>query len=128
MVWSAHCLGSCLVASSCSASLTMSFFVFFFSSRRRHTRWNCDWSSDVCSSDLNAALLADRRRGGEPFCEQTQHVESADQIDIDDADKLRQRIDTVLADGALRAADAGAVHQHARDAVEIGRASCRERV
>src|SRR5689334_24772152 len=29
------------------------FFVFFFfSSRRRHTRLNCDWSSDVCSSDL----------------------------------------------------------------------------
>src|SRR5689334_24309527 len=26
--------------------------LFFFSSRRRHTRWNCDWSSDVCSSDL----------------------------------------------------------------------------
>src|SRR5689334_20309192 len=26
----------------------------FFSSRRRHTRWNCDWSSDVCSSDLRA--------------------------------------------------------------------------
>src|SRR5689334_24386052 len=32
---------------------------FFFSSRRRHTRWNCDWSSDVCSSDLPAA----RRKG-----------------------------------------------------------------
>src|SRR5689334_24346849 len=28
------------------------FFSFFFSSRRRHTRLNCDWSSDVCSSDL----------------------------------------------------------------------------
>src|SRR5207253_7641852 len=28
------------------------FFVFFFSSRRRHTRWPRDWSSDVCSSDL----------------------------------------------------------------------------
>src|SRR2546430_4213914 len=26
-------------------------FVFFFSSRRRHTRFDCDWSSDVCSSD-----------------------------------------------------------------------------
>src|SRR2546430_16521788 len=26
--------------------------VFFFSSRRRHTRFDCDWSSDVCSSDL----------------------------------------------------------------------------
>src|SRR6266481_8338038 len=29
-----------------------SYSIFFFSSRRRHTRWNCDWSSDVCSSDL----------------------------------------------------------------------------
>src|SRR5690242_20928816 len=26
--------------------------LFFFSSRRRHTRLTCDWSSDVCSSDL----------------------------------------------------------------------------
>src|SRR2546430_13045001 len=25
---------------------------FFFASRRRHTRFDCDWSSDVCSSDL----------------------------------------------------------------------------
>src|SRR5438270_12946000 len=30
-------------------------FIFFFSSRRRHTRFDCDWSSDVCSSDLTAA-------------------------------------------------------------------------
>src|SRR6267142_3991134 len=28
-------------------------FFFFFSSRRRHTRLTCDWSSDVCSSDLD---------------------------------------------------------------------------
>src|SRR5260370_23531621 len=28
--------------------------VFFFSSRRRHTRFKCDWSSDVCSSDLDS--------------------------------------------------------------------------
>src|SRR5256886_498703 len=42
---------------------------FFFSSRRRHTRFDCDWSSDVCSSDLNqgngestdVALSADGR-------------------------------------------------------------------
>src|SRR5256886_4516029 len=27
---------------------------FFFSSRRRHTRFDCDWSSDVCSSDLRS--------------------------------------------------------------------------
>src|SRR5260370_1420863 len=29
--------------------------LFFFSSRRRHTRFKCDWSSDVCSSDLACA-------------------------------------------------------------------------
>src|SRR6266481_7850413 len=34
------------------------FFFFFFSSRRRHTRWNCDWSSDVCSSDLFVIMPA----------------------------------------------------------------------
>src|SRR5476649_2974215 len=31
----------------------MVLFCFFFSSRRRHTRSLCDWSSDVCSSDLD---------------------------------------------------------------------------
>src|SRR5438309_5208885 len=31
---------------------------FFFSSRRRHTRWNCDWSSDVCSSHLPLGEVA----------------------------------------------------------------------
>src|SRR2546430_7070502 len=31
--------------------------VFFFSSRRRHTRFDCDWSSDVCSSDLAPAMV-----------------------------------------------------------------------
>src|SRR5690242_21003609 len=35
-------------------------FFFFFSSRRRHTRLTCDWSSDVCSSDLAESL--DRAR------------------------------------------------------------------
>src|SRR4030066_1704714 len=34
----------------------MVFFFFFFSSRRRHTRFKCDWSSDVCSSDLTLAF------------------------------------------------------------------------
>src|SRR5207237_2620238 len=37
----------------------------FFSSRRRHTRFKCDWSSDVCSSDLprlGSLVTLDRRR------------------------------------------------------------------
>src|SRR5690606_40281173 len=32
-------------------------FLFFFSSRRRHTRFSRDWSSDVCSSDLDLSSL-----------------------------------------------------------------------
>src|SRR2546427_11865565 len=35
-------------------------FFFFFSSRRRHTRFDCDWSSDVCSSDLERYLSQGR--------------------------------------------------------------------
>src|SRR5690242_20806063 len=38
---------------------------FFFSSRRRHTRLTCDWSSDVCSSDL------------QPQCEQAGPIRRA---------------------------------------------------
>src|SRR5215204_7606023 len=34
------------------------WIVFFFSSRRRHTRSLCDWSSDVCSSDLTCSRKA----------------------------------------------------------------------
>src|SRR6266508_6236240 len=48
----------------------MFFVFFFFSSRRRHTRWPRDWSSDVCSSDLASCTPAryGRRssRGGYP--------------------------------------------------------------
>src|SRR5439155_5293132 len=45
------------------------YTIFIFSSRRRHTRWPRDWSSDVCSSDLAidslAKALADVREGDE---------------------------------------------------------------
>src|SRR2546430_5809090 len=37
--------------------------VFFFSSRRRHTRFDCDWSSDVCSSDLGKWNINKRTLG-----------------------------------------------------------------
>src|SRR6266481_8556707 len=48
---------------------------FFFSSRRRHTRWNCDWSSDVCSSDLARCLVAncDRRHYGHKLWRVVRH-------------------------------------------------------
>src|SRR5690606_39876342 len=42
---------------------------FFFSSRRRHTRFSRDWSSDVCSSDLH---YRQRIKMGQPFSSQMQ--------------------------------------------------------
>src|SRR5256886_5218163 len=43
---------------------------FFFSSRRRHTRFDCDWSSDVCSSDLQSESLT----GKVPFARTWMHT------------------------------------------------------
>src|SRR5215813_14495968 len=63
--------------------------VFFFSSRRRHTRCGRDWSSDVCSSDLNLAASLPRR---------WRHVQGVGHWAEQVAEALR------LADGALVAA------------------------
>src|SRR2546427_799414 len=41
----------------CARTTQVCSLFFFFSSRRRHTRFDCDWSSDVCSSDLVAHRL-----------------------------------------------------------------------
>src|SRR4051812_50120966 len=53
-------MSHCHEAVFCFCSLMLFFFCFFFffSSRRRHTRLTCDWSSDVCSSDLDAPASA----------------------------------------------------------------------
>src|SRR6266481_2656057 len=67
--WSPKCLRVTLLVRSCEP--------FFFSSRRRHTRWNCDWISDVCSSDLAQALI-------DGFCESYRRAPSAITLDIDD--------------------------------------------
>src|SRR5258706_8026189 len=48
--WCKGSLGACVLR-------VVTLFVFFFSSRRRHTRLVSDWSSDVCSSDLAYSRL-----------------------------------------------------------------------
>src|SRR5438445_13563782 len=64
----ANCV--CIVVSSCGCTVLC---IFFFSSRRRHTRYWRDWSSDVCSSDLyliqlTSQVLAKRDRAtGRPL-------------------------------------------------------------
>src|SRR2546430_7517813 len=41
----------------CEIAGSQVWLLFFFSSRRRHTRFDCDWSSDVCSSDLKTRVI-----------------------------------------------------------------------
>src|SRR2546430_3445347 len=59
-----------------------SFVCFFFSSRRRHTRFDCDWSSDVCSSDLiyrhrNGAYFGSTKKRSDEFRGIGKHDENA---------------------------------------------------
>src|SRR5260370_270566 len=59
----------CVCFYSSNIFVILSFFFFFFSSRRRHTRFKCDWSSDVCSSDLHVI------HGGDGFYAAIDNVE-----------------------------------------------------
>src|SRR5690242_21711533 len=118
----------------------MSFDFFFFSSRRRHTRLTCDWSSDVCSSDLNAqsrqALDASGRRGRRNAL--TERVDQLARGLVALAPRAEAAVDDLLEMVAAREAPhvlaphrGGdvAAEQHRRDesdlvdVVEIGRAS-----
>src|SRR5256886_6345363 len=81
-------------------------YVFFFSSRRRHTRFDCDWSSDVCSSDLierGAAQVHERAvrehhlqtedvRGGEAVLEAVGAPRVLGDVAADGAALLRGRV------------------------------------
>src|SRR5256885_10992725 len=60
-VWNGMTRNSILVADSYVTSL-----FFFFSSRRRHTRLQGDWSSDVCSSDLPLLFQTGETAYGKP--------------------------------------------------------------
>src|SRR5688572_20887194 len=67
---------------------------FFFSSRRRHTRFDCDWSSDVCSSDLEGALHDDLQITS--YCDRPIRTTLIVQVDADFADIFevkRQQLD-----------------------------------
>src|SRR6266511_3963554 len=59
--------------------ITSSFF-FFFSSRRRHTRFSRDWSSDVCSSDLDGSARQVHDEGDEERRTQGQQREPGEQL------------------------------------------------
>src|SRR5260370_31128969 len=88
---------------------------FLFSSRRRHTRFKCDWSSDVCSSDLTdpRILILD---------DSTSAIDSATEDEIQKAiRRLLQGRTTLLITHRIS-------QIRWADKIQIGRASCRERV
>src|SRR5256885_8427797 len=89
-------------------------FFFFFSSRRRHTRLQGDWSSDVCSSDL--AHDQDADVGGGLLLDRLA-------LRPEDAAVDRQQVASFHALLARRGA-----HEERPAGAKIGRASCRERV
>src|SRR5947207_15769196 len=91
------------------------YFFFFFSSRRRHTRSLCDWSSDVCSSDLCATAQPVQN------VTQTSIVTNKANPTSDDVRQAIVRAGTGLG-WQMRAENPG--HMTGK----IGRASCRERV
>src|SRR5690606_39580249 len=90
---------------------TLSSF-FFFSSRRRHTRFSRDWSSDVCSSDLSAALVTDLKQRG--LLDETLVIWGGEF-------GRTPMVETNPALGRSLGRD------HHPQAFKIGRASCRER-
>src|SRR3712207_7227519 len=84
---------------------------FFFSSRRRHTRYWCDWSSDVCSSDLLAV-------GGGPGADVLEDVV----VQLQGVDPAVAR---VLLGGALQALDQ-VMAEHRSEERRVGK-ECRSR-
>src|SRR5438445_4682027 len=94
---------------------------FFFSSRRRHTRYWPDWSSDVCSSDLHA--------NGEPLRER--RTEMRDTTSVVAAAVLSMAVAPAIAapvPGEIRPAEIRVGSEEGDLRGKIGRASCRERV
>src|SRR5256885_3944719 len=90
-------------------------YLFFFSSRRRHTRLQGDWSSDVCSSDLVVMEVAPR------FSQNPQTL-----ADIYVMNKSGGMVPLSAFASFGPGSTPLSVNHHGQ--FEIGRASCRERV
>src|SRR5689334_23800717 len=71
-------------------TLCCCLFFFFFSSRRRHTRWNCDWSSDVCSSDLKL------RKGYAEIAAANLTITPARRAQVDFSDSIRSNVAEIV--------------------------------
>src|SRR5207247_4040624 len=91
----------------CLILLFFDLCIFFFSSRRRHTRSTRDWSSDVCSSDLSRERIEIMHRATEELrqsglAERALKVgDLAPAFELDNQDGRLVRSADLLADGPL---------------------------
>src|SRR5689334_25349506 len=92
--------------------------VFFFSSRRRHTRWNCDWSSTCALPICGVARVV----AGAKMASDLQHPPPLGQLHLLGAVRVPRREDEVPRLRCDAIEPRHGLHDH-----EIGRASCRER-
>src|SRR5215510_7408923 len=74
-------------------------YIFFFSSRRRHTRWPRDWSSDVCSSDLSLVWMSARATPGAQPAAAELVLTNGKIVTVDARDSVAQAI--AIADGRI---------------------------
>src|SRR2546430_16068292 len=102
--------------------------MFFFSSRRRHTRFDCDWSSDVCSSDLTpgSEVLVPLYHAGQLVGLWSVRHSNPGMYHDADADMLALLAPQLALMLAIEGSVQPVVGASAR--TKIGRASCRERV
>src|SRR5438270_5547620 len=103
--------------------------VFFFSSRRRHTSFDCDWSSDVCSSDLfqGAQRASNATHTGQNLQVVVDGVAVGSLTPAGTAYAPYATGSFTLTAGAHTVTLQG-LNTAGGDNTEIGRASCRERV
>src|SRR5256886_2028430 len=80
----------------------VSIFFFFFSSRRRHTRFDCDWSSDVCSSDLSLHDLPAGEQRREPGADHGLDQDGAAVREREEAGQGWRKLDSRVVHGATR--------------------------
>src|SRR2546427_9060399 len=98
---------------------------FFFSSRRRHTRFDCDWSSDVCSSDLGAELpISDVVRSSWSRClnafaldpHEIRHPHSVEWADLQ---ARRERLGVLLSIARIEMEALGKLMKHSESSIML---------
>src|SRR2546430_12612198 len=102
--------------SFCSSLRRLRTWCFFFASRRRHTRFDCDWSSDVCSSDLKRRVSITKLdpQAVDSIVEEMSDAAGLSWVEVADRERL---VGTFTSQGPGRDVN-----------LQIGRALCRVRV